>query len=258
APTPARPAHIKSAHPFGQRASGSKCDSSPSPGGRPSRPEGSGRSPVNRLSQSQVHRGEAGDVLLHHESVSGSAERPVCFTCKATIRGPYLTALNHYFCPDHFTCGHCKKRLTQSAFVKQKGEFFCEADFTAYLAPRCAKCAQPVVGTVVTALERQWHSGCFVCLHCQKPINDSTFRVADDDGQVYCEEDWQQLFQVKCGKCDKPIEEIDRFLEAFGKRFHAVCFTCAACMCPLEGKPFHARDGKAFCRAHAHAVAVFG
>ncbi|VEL30431.1 unnamed protein product, partial [Protopolystoma xenopodis] len=84
-PTPARPAHMQSAHPFGQRASGSKFDSSPSPGGRPSRPEGSGRSPVNRLSQSQVHRGEAGDVLLHHESVSGSAERPICFTCKATI-----------------------------------------------------------------------------------------------------------------------------------------------------------------------------
>ncbi|KAL3319226.1 LIM domain-binding protein 3 [Cichlidogyrus casuarinus] len=189
-------------------------------------------------------------------SLGSSNCKPVCYQCKIDIRGPYLAALEFCFCPGHFKCNRCSTDLGKGDFVEQDGVFHCEPCFKDHLAPRCAACKAPVVGTVVTALEKKWHSSCFVCEHCGKALGESVFRVGEDS-KHYCDEHWKQLFQICCDKCAKPIEEIDRFLAAFGKNFHAQCFQCAACQCPLEGKPFHPRDGKAFCKAHANAVAIY-
>lgn len=182
--------------------------------------------------------------------------RPICHYCKSPIQGPFVDATDYCFCPEHFFCFTCHTPLNDRYFAEEDGKFYCQEDFVQHVASRCAKCGSPIVGVIIKALDKSWHPHCFVCCYCKRPLKDK-FHVEDAD-QILCEEHWQQLHLTECAKCKQSISEIDRFIEAFGKQFHAKCFCCAACQCPLDGKPFHSRDNKPFCRAHANAAAIFG
>lgn len=201
---------------------------------------------------------------MRHQQGSRHEERdPVCASCHALIRGPFIVALDRCYCPEHFRCSQCGIRMEDCGFVEEGGLLYCESDYARLLAPRCARCGLPVVEKVVTAMRQTWHTDCFVCNHCKKPMassapgaGEASFRVGDDN-LPYCDEDWARLFQAKCEGCGFPIEEIDQFVEAMGKNFHASCFSCSACRVSLQGKPFFTRNGKAFCKAHARAAALF-
>ncbi|VDP88512.1 unnamed protein product [Echinostoma caproni] len=171
---------------------------------------------------------------------------PICHYCKSPIQGPFVDAVDYCFCPEHFFCFTCRVPLNDRYFAEEDGKFYCHDDFVKHVASRCAKCGSPVIGKIIKALDKSWHPYCFVCCYCKRPLEDK-FHV-EDANQVLCEEHWQQLHLTECAKCKQPISEIDRFIEAIGKQFHAGCFRCAACQCLLEGKPFHSRDNKPFCR----------
>ncbi|CAH8820404.1 unnamed protein product [Trichobilharzia szidati] len=182
---------------------------------------------------------------------------PVCRVCQQQIHGPFIDTNDHCYCPNHFVCAHCHAPLNAECFfAEQNGKLYCERDFKEHIACRCGKCHQPIIGKIIKAMNQTWHPNCFTCYHCKKPL-DNIFHVEDMD-RVLCEEHWKKLHEGECAKCKQPISEIDRFIEACGKQYHARCFSCAACQTPLEGKPFHARDEKPFCLVHAHAVALFG
>lgn len=189
-------------------------------------------------------------------TVPGTAiKRPVCFSCHREIHGPFVDTGSLCFCPQHFKCEQCEMPLAEQQYSESNGKFYCARDFVQLVAPRCAKCYQPVVGLTIKALGKPWHPQCFVCSHCHKQLRD-VFHV-EDTGEVLCREHWEQIHLKPCASCKKPISEIDRFIEVFGKCFHAQCFCCAACRTPLEGKMFHPRDGKAFCPVHANAQALY-
>ncbi|KAF6770591.1 hypothetical protein AHF37_10530 [Paragonimus kellicotti] len=184
-----------------------------------------------------------------------SERRPVCYSCKREIHGPFVDTMKYCFCPDHFVCCQCHAPLKDQPFAEQDDQFYCVNDFVNSAASRCAKCDQPIIGTVTLALDKSWHPHCFVCSHCNKPLQEK-FHL-EDAGTFLCEEHWNQLHLTTCDRCGEPISEIDRYMEACGKQFHVKCFCCAACKTPLEGKPFHTRDNRPFCRAHAFAVALY-
>ncbi|CAL8099080.1 unnamed protein product [Calicophoron daubneyi] len=209
----------------------------------------------NYVSPSPVGGSQASWLQKAKIQPQGYRSNPICQRCKREIHGPFVDAMNYCFCQEHFTCDICHNSLGDGTFAEQNGKFYCEPDFTSFVASRCAKCNCPIIGKIIKALNKTWHPNCFVCCYCKKPLEDK-FHVEDSDN-VLCEEHWQQLHLTECAKCHQQISEIDRFVEAFGKQFHAKCFCCAACQTPLEGKPFHSRDGKAFCVVHAHSVALY-
>ncbi|XP_003367428.1 putative LIM domain protein, partial [Trichinella spiralis] len=88
----------------------------------------------------------------------------------------------------------------------------------------CFKCNRSIVGDCLTALDRKWHPECFCCAHCHKPFGNSCFFL--EDGNPYCEQDWNTLFTTKCCACQFPIEAGDRWVEALGNAYHSNCFTC--------------------------------
>ncbi|XP_071953946.1 PDZ and LIM domain protein 5-like isoform X2 [Antedon mediterranea] len=174
---------------------------------------------------------------------------PTCEGCGQIIRGPFVSAVGKNWHPDHFVCVHCHEPLQKIGFVEEKGKMYCEKDYSTLYAPKCSKCLQSVVGKCVNALGGQFHPACFVCFHCNKPIEESGFHT--NEGKVYCTADHTALFSVMCASCEFAIEPGDEWLEALSASWHSNCFNCNACQINLEGHGFYAKNGKPYCPQHA-------
>ncbi|XP_054715775.1 PDZ and LIM domain protein Zasp-like isoform X1 [Uloborus diversus] len=185
------------------------------------------------------------------QQVGPGARIPICNVCGTPIRGPFILALGKSWCPDHFLCANnrCQRSLADVGFVEDRGQLYCENCYEAYLAPTCSKCASRIKGDCLNALNKQWHPNCFVCAYCHKPFGNSSFYM--EDGQPYCEKDWNELFTTKCVGCGFPIEAGDRWVEALNNNYHSQCFRCTICNKGLEGQSFYAKSGKPFCKAHS-------
>ncbi|CAG9537620.1 unnamed protein product [Cercopithifilaria johnstoni] len=210
---------------------------------------------VNRdsyIKPSNVHESQNDELpkgrgILHTQS----NRAPCCKDCRQEIRGAYVLANGLAYCPNHFICSNksCGRKLLDIGFVEEKGHKYCERCFETEIAPRCAKCNQPITADCLNALQKQWHPHCFVCAHCHNPFGNSAFFL--EQGQPYCETDWNRLFTTKCVSCHYPIEAGDRWVEALGAAFHSNCFNCTSCNVNLEGENFYAKNGAPYCKLHA-------
>jgi hypothetical protein len=193
--------------------------------------------------------GRAGEAKTLNALV-GTSRIPVCGSCCMNIRGPFISALDKTWCPDHFICANpsCRAPLINLGFVEEEGQLFCEKDYEQYLAPKCGKCGRSIVGEVVNALKNTFHMNCFLCVKCHQPIGTGSFH--NEDGKIYCQKDWGLMFQTKCFGCQFPIEPGDRWVEAMSNNYHSECFNCSTCQINLEGQSFVAKNGKPYCKKH--------
>ncbi|XP_015835999.1 PDZ and LIM domain protein Zasp isoform X1 [Tribolium castaneum] len=177
---------------------------------------------------------------------------PVCCQCNVEIvRGPFITALGKIWCPEHFICAtpSCRRPLQDLGFVEEQGQLYCEYCFEQYLAPPCAKCSSKIKGDCLKAIGKNFHPECFNCVYCGKLFGNSPFFL--EDGNPYCEADWNELFTTKCFACGFPVEAGDRWVEALNNNYHSQCFNCTMCKKNLEGQSFFAKGGRPFCKNHA-------
>ncbi|XP_030560043.1 PDZ and LIM domain protein Zasp [Drosophila novamexicana] len=176
---------------------------------------------------------------------------PLCNSCNVQIRGPFITALGRIWCPDHFICvnGNCRRPLQDIGFVEEKGDLYCEYCFEKYLAPTCSKCAGKIKGDCLNAIGKHFHPECFTCGQCGKIFGNTPFFL--EDGNAYCEADWNELFTTKCFACGFPVEAGDRWVEALNHNYHSQCFNCTFCKQNLEGQSFYNKGGRPFCKNHA-------
>lgn len=79
---------------------------------------------------------------------------PNCSACGVVIRGPFISAVGKIWCPNHFTCASCGCNLEEVGFVEENGNLYCERDFEAYFAPKCAKCRRAIVGVCILKLKK--------------------------------------------------------------------------------------------------------
>ncbi|KAF5907714.1 zyxin-like, partial [Clarias magur] len=103
----------------------------------------------------------------------------------------------------------------------------------------CGKCGEALSRSqpAVRAMDKLFHSHCFCCITCHRPLQGMQFY--DRDGTPECEECYVNSLAV-CSRCGERIT--DRVLKAVGQCFHAHCFRCTACSCTLEGSPFITDD----------------
>uniref|UniRef100_A0A2M4CIV7 Putative adaptor protein enigma n=1 Tax=Anopheles darlingi TaxID=43151 RepID=A0A2M4CIV7_ANODA len=177
---------------------------------------------------------------------------PICNKCNQKIvTGPFITALGRIWCPDHFIChnANCKRPLADIGFVEEKGDLYCEYCFEEFLAPLCSKCNGRVKGDCLNAIGKQFHPECFKCTYCGKQFGNSPFFL--EEGDPYCEKDWNDLFTTKCFACGFPVEAGDKWVEALNNNYHSQCFNCTSCKKNLEGQSFFAKGGRPFCKNHA-------
>uniref|UniRef100_A0A8C3L9Q2 PDZ and LIM domain protein 7 n=1 Tax=Chrysolophus pictus TaxID=9089 RepID=A0A8C3L9Q2_CHRPC len=188
-------------------------------------------------------------VQAAQQAPEGPGRTPLCYKCNKIIRGRYLVALGHYYHPEEFTCSQCRKVLDEGGFFEEKGSIFCPKCYDTRYAPSCAKCKKKITGEVMHALKMTWHVQCFTCAACKTPIRNRAFYM--EEGQPYCERDYEKMFGTKCRGCDFKIDAGDRFLEALGFSWHDTCFVCAICQTNLEGKTFYSKKDKPLCKSHA-------
>ncbi|XP_030014125.1 zyxin [Sphaeramia orbicularis] len=103
----------------------------------------------------------------------------------------------------------------------------------------CGKCGEALSRTqpAVRAMDKLFHSNCFCCMSCHRPLQGMQFY--DRDGSPQCEDCYMNSLAV-CSRCGERIT--DRVLKAVGQCFHAHCFRCSTCSCILEGAPFITDD----------------
>ncbi|KAM7389553.1 hypothetical protein PAMP_023522 [Pampus punctatissimus] len=180
-----------------------------------------------------------------------SGRTPVCGACNKIIRGRYLVALGRSWHPEEFTCSQCKAVLEEGGFFEERGSVFCTKCHDNRYAPNCAKCKKKITGEIMHALKMTYHVQCFKCAACKTPIRNQAFYM--EEGEPYCERDYEKMFGTKCHGCDFKIDAGDRFLEALGYSWHDTCFVCALCQINLEGKTFYSKKDKPLCKGHAFA-----
>ncbi|XP_037532130.1 zyxin [Nematolebias whitei] len=103
----------------------------------------------------------------------------------------------------------------------------------------CGKCGEALSRTqpAVRAMEKLFHSNCFCCMSCHRPLQGMQFY--DRDGSPQCEDCYISSLAV-CSRCGERIT--DRVLKAVGQSFHTHCFRCSTCSCVLDGAPFITDD----------------
>ncbi|XP_016141720.1 PDZ and LIM domain protein 7-like isoform X1 [Sinocyclocheilus grahami] len=174
---------------------------------------------------------------------------PLCAACNKIIRGRYVVALGRSWHPEEFTCCQCKRVLDEGGFFEEKGSIYCTKCYDNRYSPNCAKCKKKITGEIMHALKMTYHVQCFLCAACKMPIRNQAFYM--EEGEPYCERDYEKMFGTKCHGCDFKIDAGDRFLEALGYSWHDTCFVCAICQINLEGKTFFSKKDKPLCKSHA-------
>ncbi|XP_060935666.1 PDZ and LIM domain protein 7 isoform X1 [Limanda limanda] len=180
-----------------------------------------------------------------------SGRTPLCGACNKIIRGRYLVALGRSWHPEEFTCSQCKAVLEEGGFFEERGSVYCTKCHDNRYAPNCAKCKKKITGEIMHALKMTYHVECFKCAACKTAIRNQAFYM--EEGEPYCERDYEKMFGTKCHGCDFKIDAGDRFLEALGYSWHDTCFVCALCQINLEGKTFYSKKDKPLCKGHAFA-----
>uniref|UniRef100_A0A8C6TEH8 PDZ and LIM domain 7 n=1 Tax=Neogobius melanostomus TaxID=47308 RepID=A0A8C6TEH8_9GOBI len=179
-------------------------------------------------------------------------ELVLSFWCVSVFfRGRYLVALGRSWHPEEFTCMQCKALLDEGGFFEERGAVYCTKCHDNRYAPNCAKCKKMITGEIMHALKMTYHVQCFKCAACKNPIRNQAFYM--EEGEPYCERDYEKMFGTKCHGCDFKIDAGDRFLEALGYSWHDTCFVCALCQINLEGKTFYSKKDKPLCKGHAFA-----
>ncbi|XP_020801082.1 PDZ and LIM domain protein Zasp isoform X15 [Drosophila serrata] len=264
-PAPA-PVNQGYARPFGAAAPKSPVSYPPQQQQQSPRPAPGGQNPYATLPRSNAGQqgagGKSGGVFgatsapkrgrgILNKAAGPGVRIPLCNSCNVQIRGPFITALGKIWCPDHFICvnGNCRRPLQDIGFVEEKGDLYCEYCFEKYLAPTCSKCAGKIKGDCLNAIGKHFHPECFTCGQCGKIFGNTPFFL--EDGNAYCEADWNELFTTKCFACGFPVEAGDRWVEALNHNYHSQCFNCTFCKQNLEGQSFYNKGGRPFCKNHA-------
>lgn len=77
-----------------------------------------------------------------------------------------MTALGKTWHPEHFTCQHCNKQMSEDpeGYHEHHDKAYCRPCYIELFAPYCRGCNKPIVDKIcVTALDAKWHQDCFVC-----------------------------------------------------------------------------------------------
>uniref|UniRef100_A0A3Q1FAV5 PDZ and LIM domain protein 7 n=1 Tax=Acanthochromis polyacanthus TaxID=80966 RepID=A0A3Q1FAV5_9TELE len=204
-----------------------------------------------QLAQPTPMQNRSSILQAAQQAPEDSGRTPVCGACNKIIRGRYLVALGRSWHPEEFTCSQCKAVLEEGGFFEERGSVYCTKCHDNRYAPNCAKCKKKITGEIMHALKMTYHVQCFKCAACKNPIRNQAFYM--EEGEPYCERDYEKMFGTKCHGCDFKIDAGDRFLEALGYSWHDTCFVCALCQINLEGKTFYSKKDKPLCKGHAFA-----
>ncbi|XP_067944774.1 PDZ and LIM domain protein 7-like isoform X2 [Watersipora subatra] len=109
--------------------------------------------------------------------------------------------------------------------------------------PVCARCDTDIRGPFVLALNKSWCPNHFTCSKCNSELVNMGF--VELNGNIYCENDYENFFAPKCAKCRQAI--IGDTVNALDKTWHPNCFVCDECGDAISSGAFHVEEGRPYC-----------
>jgi len=107
----------------------------------------------------------------------------------------------------------------------------------------CNYCKNSILGEMITAMGKVYHTDHFICKNCHAPLGTRAFYEVE--GAPHCEKCYKASFCPICAHCAQPIA--DKAITALGKKWHPDHFVCTTCNGPFPNGQFMERDGKPYC-----------
>lgn len=69
--------------------------------------------------------------------------------------------------------------------MSQEGKPYCFEDYQKLFAKRCGGCQKTIQGPHVKAMEKEYHSDCFICSNCRGTLSNGFF---EKNSHPYCKD----------------------------------------------------------------------
>ncbi|KAH8129542.1 hypothetical protein ACSS6W_006587 [Trichoderma asperelloides] len=91
----------------------------------------------------------------------------LCHKCGGALRGSYITALEHKYHVDHFTCSLCATVFgAQDSYYEHDGNVYCHYHYSTQFAQRCNGCQTAILKQFVEIFRngqnQHWHPECYM------------------------------------------------------------------------------------------------
>lgn len=182
--------------------------------------------------------------------------RSICAGCLLPFRkgDEAMEAVDKMWHPSCFVCHECQEIFeSDETFFEKDGRPYCEGcnDRLWNTCPACREAVQES-DDGINALNKNWHTDCFRCIHCSCKFPAGVY-FAKDDGTGYgdrpfCETCFVDLFVPKCHGCAEPVK--DSGISAMGYTWHSACFVCHDCSEPFPDGQYFVMDGAPYCQEH--------
>lgn len=91
----------------------------------------------------------------------------LCHKCGGALRGSYITALDHKYHIDHFTCSVCPTVFGASdSYYEHDGQVYCHYHYSTRFAQKCNGCQTAILKQFVEIFRngqnQHWHPECYM------------------------------------------------------------------------------------------------
>ncbi|KAG2021437.1 hypothetical protein GB937_004774 [Aspergillus fischeri] len=91
----------------------------------------------------------------------------LCHECGGALRGSYITALDHKYHIEHFTCSVCPTVFgAQDSYYEHEGRVYCHFHYSTQFAQRCHGCHTAILKQFVEIFRngqnQHWHPECYM------------------------------------------------------------------------------------------------
>lgn len=170
-----------------------------------------------------------------------------CFKCSKSInnRNEACQAMDNTYHGECFTCVSCGRSLKGKPFYNINNNVYCEEDYlySGFLenAEKCSVCGHVIVDSILQAIGKSYHPGCFRCYNCNDCLDGLPFTL-DIKNHIYCIKDYYKKYAPKCARCKQVIIPADGTNEtvrvvSMEQDFHVSCFKCEECHEELNDEP---------------------